>query len=319
MAEQTGPADPCNPSTVQSLQPFVMSPGFKCGFVAVVGAPNAGKSTLVNLFCGRKVSGVSAKPQTTRRRVLGVRSEEGAQFVFVDTPGYGRTEERLGELMGRAARAAARETDVILCVVDAVRPESGEEMKALLRGARGPALLAVNKTDAVAKPGLLPLLERFSRMAAFAEVVPVSARDADGTDVLLRLIRERLPEGPPAFDSGPAGGDDRAVAALVQEVVQEKLFDRVHREIPYGCAVMVEGVEREGGLIRVSATVITEREAHKPILIGKGGEMLRAVGTGARRELERQLQAKVFLKLWVKVEEDWRNREAILNDLGYME
>ena len=294
-----------------------MTPPFKSGFVAVLGAPNAGKSSLVNLFCGRKVSGVSSKPQTTRRRVLGVRTDDSSQVVFVDTPGFGPTDRRLGDFMDQAARAAARETDVILYVVDAARPESGDQLRTLLRGVRTPALLALNKADLVPKPALLPLLEKFSGLGTFAELVPVSAAERDGTENLLALIRERLPEGKPAYgpESGPA--DDRTVRELVQEVVQEKLFDRVHQEIPYGCAVLVEEVVREGRLLRVSAVVITERESHKPILIGKGGEMLRAVGTRARRELERLLGGKVFLKLWVKVEEDWRDRESVLSDLGY--
>jgi len=288
----------------------------KSGFVAVLGVPNVGKSTLVNILTGHKVSGVSSKPQTTRRRILGVRTEPGCQIIFVDTPGYCESRNRLGELMGRTVMSAARESDIILYVVDAVKPESEEGLTKLLGRTKVPVLLVVNKIDLVPKPELLPLLERLNGLLTFKELVPISALHADGTSLLLDLIRQQLPEGPTWYDGGSAA--PVADPALVQEVIQEKLFAQLHQEVPYGCAVLVEQVEREESLLRVEAMIVTERESHKPILIGGGGSRLKTIGTQARLELERLLGVKVFLKLWVKVEEDWRNREAVLADLGYV-
>ena len=282
----------------------------------MLGVPNAGKSTLVNLFCGRKVAGVSPRPQTTRRRILGVRTEPGCQMVFVDTPGYCQATNRMGIRMREGAVEAARESDVVLYVVDAGAPESGDAMRELLAQSRAPKLLALNKIDLLPKPALLPLLGRFNAMEKFEELVPVSALDADGTSLLLDLFRCRLPEGPALFDETSAGGGP-ADRAVVQEVIQEKLFSRVHQEVPYACAVLVDEMEREGNLLRVSATIIAERESHKPIVIGAGGSMLKAIGTEARRELEEILGCRVFLKLWVKVEKDWRDRGSVLTDLGY--
>ncbi len=290
--------------------------GFRSGYVAVLGVPNAGKSTLVNALTGRKVAGVSSKAQTTRRKILGIRDEPGFQMVFVDTPGFGEVQHKLGEMMSRNALAAAKEADVVVYVVDATRPEPGSALKKLLAGNTKPALLVLNKADAVPKPALLPLLERFAPMAAFAELVPVSALTGDGVDLLLGLIRSRLPEGPRWYDA-TAAERVAPVAGLVQEVVQEKLFERMHQEIPYGCAVQVESLEQDGGLLRIEAVILAERESHKPILIGAGGAMVKAVGTEARLELEKALGTKVFLALRVKVEEGWRDRDAVLADLGY--
>jgi GTP-binding protein Era len=193
-------------------------------------------------------------------------------------------------------------------------------MKSLLAHAPGPVLLAVNKTDLVARQDLLPLLDRLNKQGDFAELVPVSARSHEGIDLLLGLITKRLPEGPALFGDTDGGNDaaSRGVTAeLVQELVQEKLFARLHQEVPYGCAVLVEAAGMDGAMARISAVIITERESHKPILIGAGGSMLKEVGQSAREDLETILGVKVYLKLWVKVEKDWRNREGLLTDLGY--
>jgi len=289
---------------------------FHSGYVAVLGVPNAGKSTLVNALTGRKVAGVSSKAQTTRRRILGIRDEPGCQMVFVDTPGFGAVEHKLGEMMSTTALAAAKDADVVLYVLDATRPESGAAMKKLLAGNTHPALLIVNKVDAVPKPALLPLLERFGKMSEFKELVPVSALTQDGVDLVLKLVRDLLPEGPRWYDETST---ERVspVTGLVQEIIQEKLFERMHQEIPYGCAVQVENVEQDGGLLRIDAVILAERESHKPLLIGARGSMIKEVGTEARLELEKVLGKKVYLALRVKVEEGWRDRDAVLADLGY--
>lgn len=288
----------------------------KSGFVAVVGLPNVGKSTLVNVLVGHKVAGVSAKPQTTRRRILGVRSEPGCQVIFVDTPGTGAFHTRLGELMGRTARAAVREADIILYVIDATQPELGEGLEKRLRDVKAPVVLALNKIDRVSKDSLLPLLQRLNEMKKFEELVPISATKEDGTGRLLDLIKARLPQGPPWYEQS-ATERQQADQVLVQEVIQEKLFSSVHQEIPYSCGVLIEQMEQDGGLLRIEATIVTERESHKPILIGERGSRLKEIGTEARKELERLLKTKVFLKLWVRIEKDWRNRDALLADLGY--
>jgi GTP-binding protein Era len=287
----------------------------RAGFVAVLGAPNVGKSSLVNALTGRKVAGVSPRPQTTRRRILGVRTESDCQAVLVDTPGCGEAVNRMGEIMRGAASAAARESDVLLYVIDASRGGNDDTMKSLLSRTRVPVLLAINKIDLVAKTDLLPLLERLETGSVFEELVPVSAKDGDGVGLLFNLIKKRLPEGPRLFDEA-VGGRRMLSPGLVQEVVQEKLFSRLWQEVPYGCAVLVESAELDGDLARISAVIITERESHKPILIGAGGSMLKEIGSAARVDLESLLGLKVFLKLLVKVEKDWRNRESLLGELG---
>jgi GTP-binding protein Era len=287
--------------------------------VAVLGLPNAGKSTLVNALVGRTVSGVSSKPQTTRRRVLGVRTEPDAQFVFVDTPGLAGGGNALADFMAKSAHATAREADVVLYVSDAARPERPDEAVRRLSGARGRVILVLNKVDVVDKPLLLPAMRRFHETGRFEEIVPISALTGDGVDRLLALVRARLPEHPPWYPEEAGAGGARPVPepSLVQDLIQAQLFERVHQEVPYSCGVAVRSVEEDGALVRIEADILVERKGHKPIVIGSGGSMLKEVGTAARRQLEALLGRKVFLRLWVKVEPDWRNRPAILADLGY--
>ncbi len=289
----------------------------RSGFVAVVGLPNVGKSTLVNALTGRKVAGVSAKPQTTRRRILGVRTELRTQFIFVDTPGLSPGTTKLADWMGKTAAAATREADVILLVLDAEHPTDGGETGKLLkaRPEGKPIFLILNKIDNVNKPVLLPLMERFHAAKQYAEIVPISALNGDGVELLPDLIRPHLPEGPAWFTEGEA--EAAPDAALVQEIVQERLFSKMHQEIPYGCAVMVDTCTMDGEMLRADATILVDRDSHKGMVIGKGGSMIKMVGTEARMELERVLLKKVALKLNVKVEPGWRDREAVLSDLGY--
>lgn len=294
-------------------------PAFRSGFVAVLGVPNVGKSTLVNRLVGRKVSGVSSRPQTTRRRIMGVRTEPSCQMVFMDTPGYAPPQGMLGEHMNRTAVGAAREADVILMVVEAGRTETSEGLEPLVRGKASPIFLVINKIDLVPKPSLLPILEKIGKSSTeYAEIVPVSALQDDGIVLLLDLIRKRLPEGPAWFDGETTANRTDEIGALVQEVVQEKLFSRTHQEIPYNSAVQVETVEEDGGMLRVEGAILVEKDGHKGIVIGEGGRMIKAIGTDARQELEKMLGRKLFLGLRVKVEKGWRDREAVLADLGYI-
>lgn len=289
----------------------------RSGFVAVVGLPNVGKSTLVNALTGRKVAGVSAKPQTTRRRILGVRTELTTQFIFVDTPGLSIGKTKLADWMSKTAAAATREADVILLVLDAEHPGDGQETGRLLkeRPEGKPIFLLLNKVDKVNKPILLPLMQKFHDTKLYAEIIPISALTGDGVDLLPDLIRPHLPEGPAWFTQDEA--EAAPIAALVQEVVQERLFSKMHQEIPYGCAVMVDTCAMDGEMLRADATILVDRESHKGMVIGKGGAMIKMVGTESRLELERVLLKKVAIKLNVKVEPGWRDREAVLSDLGY--
>jgi len=289
-------------------------PPFRSGYIAVLGPPNVGKSSLVNRLTGKKVSGVSPRPQTTRRRLLGIRTEETCQMVFVDTPGYSKSNNMLGEMMNRAATATAGGSDLVLYLVDAAAPEDGTTLKALLKGLQAPVFLVINKVDIVDKPSLLPMMEKFGAMADFKHLVPISALRSDGTDLLADLIRECLPPGPKWFEGGNESMD---ISVIIQEIVQEKLFSQVRQEVPYGCAVRVETTERSPALLRIEAVIIAERESHKGIIIGKGAQRLKSIGTAARMELEKALGCHIFLGLRVKVEEDWRNRESLLTGLGY--
>lgn len=279
-----------------------------------MGEPNAGKSTLVNALVGRKVAGVSPKPQTTRRRILGVRTETGNQIVFVDTPGFTAARNLLGEMMSGGAVASAREADVILYVLDSAHPEETEGMKRLLGREEKHKLLVLSKIDLVPKETLLPIIDKFHKSGMFREIIPVSALKNDGVERLLVSVRAALPSGPAWYGDETGAPPDES---MVQEIVQEKIFRRLHKEVPYGCGVLVEEAVREGGLIRVRARILVEKESHKPIVIGEKGQTLKKIGTDARLELEKILGSKVHLELWVKIEKGWRDRESRLADLGY--
>jgi len=288
----------------------------RSGFVAVLGLPNVGKSTLVNALTGHKVAGVSSKPQTTRRRILGIRTEPGCQMVFVDTPGLAKAEGTLGEFMGRTAVSSARDADVILYVVDARNPEDDSRLRQVLSDPKAPVLLILNKVDVVPKAELLPVMEQYGKDGRYAEIVPISARAGDGVDLVRRLVRDRLPYGPKWFET-VGEGPKVPEPPLVQEIVQEHLFRRVHQEVPYGCGVLVESIREDRGLVRIQAMILVERDSHKGIVIGAKGSMLKTVGTESRLELEALSGYRVFLGLQVKVEPDWRNRISILGDMGY--
>ena len=284
--------------------------------MAVLGVPNVGKSTIVNALVGRKVAAVSPRPQTTRRTILGVRDDPGSQIVFVDTPGLTKPENRLGKMMSEAAAQSARTADLVLYVMDASDPEESSQASRILQNTAIPVILVLNKVDLMPKPALLPLLERLWGGGRYLEIVPVAASKRDGTDLLLKLVRARIPEGPRWYGEEEKK-DALPQSVLVQEIIQEKVFIHTKQEVPYSCGVMVESIEREGGLVRVVAAIVVERDAHKPILIGRGGRMMKLIGTEARVDLQEMFGAHVYLDLRVKVEENWREREAVLSDMGY--
>jgi len=291
----------------------------KAGYVSLVGRPNAGKSTLLNRFVGQKVAIVSDKPQTTRQRITGVRNVPGGQLVFLDTPGIHKPQHRMNRHMVDAARTALREADVVVLVVDATaRPGSGDAfVLELLRQAGRPAILVLNKIDLVHKPRLLPIIEHFAGAFAFKAIVPISALTADGVDALEREILDILPEGPPLYTDDYL--TDQTERSLAGELIREKVLLHTRDELPYSTAVVVDRFEEPaeaGGLTRIHASILVDHESQKPIVVGKGGAMIKRIGTEARRDLEEMLDGKVFLDLHVKVRADWRDDERLLDELG---
>ena len=292
-------------------------PPFHSGRVAVVGRPNVGKSTLVNRIVGEKVAIVSAKPQTTRKRVLGVARTPGAEIALVDTPGIHRPHFRMNAAMVRDATDALATADVILWLVDASeKAGKGEAFIAdLIARAGTPAVLALNKIDRVAKERLLPMIADFSKRHAFAAIVPISARTGDGVEQLTRVLAEALPEGEPAYP------DDFLTSMpeteWIAEVIREKLLERTREELPFASAVVIEQVaeNEEKNLTVVTACLVVEREGQKGIVVGSGGAMIKDIGTAARLELEAQTGRRYFLDLNVKVRADWRDDERFLSRL----
>ena len=298
-----------------------MAESFKAGYVAIVGRPNVGKSTLLNRLLGQKVSIVSPRPQTTRNRILGVKSLPGAQIVFLDTPGIHRSEQRFNRAMVRAALRTLEEADLILWMVDAEAPETPDDLLILeeLGRAKPPSYLLINKVDRVAKDLLLPIIDRFRGRHPFREIVPISATAGDNVDRLEALLVRDLPAGHPFFPEDQV--TDRPERFLIAELIREQVFHLLHQELPYAVAVTVDRVrEREGtDLTDVGATIYVEKDSQKGIVIGAGGQMLKKVGQRSRPEIEALLGRRVNLQLWVKVREAWRRDERALRELGYLE
>jgi GTPase len=288
------------------------------GFVSFIGRPNAGKSTLLNRLVGTKLAIVSDKPQTTRTRILGVKNYEAAQVVFVDTPGIHKPVHRMNTRMVDAAVSAIRDVDVQVLVVDAMLPHGHGDrfVLQLLRNAAGPVLLALNKVDRVSKPALLPLIDWYRQQHAFADVVPISALTGDGVDRLEAAILAHLPEGEPLYPADYL--TDQPERTMTAEIVREKVLHHTRDEIPYTTAVLVDRFEEPGedGILRLYCSILVEHDSQKPIILGKGGSMIKRIGTEARLELEQFFQTRVFLDLHVKVRGEWRDDERILDELG---
>jgi GTP-binding protein Era len=290
----------------------------KSGFVALAGRPNAGKSTLLNRLVGQKLAIVSDKPQTTRNRITGVRNYPEGQVVFVDTPGVHRPLHRLNVRMVDAALEALREVDAVVAVVDASEPAGGGDryMMDVIRNVRQPRILALNKVDLVPKERLLPIIERYDRDVGFADIVPVSALTGANVARLEQVILSHLPEGAPLYPDDHL--TDQPERFFVAELVREQVLQHTHAELPFASAVVVDRFEEadEKGILRLYCTILVERDSQKGIVVGKGGAMIKAIGTAARLELERFFDLKVFLDLRVKVRADWREDERALDDLG---
>jgi GTP-binding protein Era len=300
----------------------------RTGFVAIVGRPNVGKSTLLNRVLGEKIAIVTPRPQTTRTRILGVWNGEGAQVAFFDTPGLHRAEGALNRRMVEVALQTLGEVDAVLLLVEAGtgpegRVEVGEQTRWIVERVRQsgkPALLGINKMDRAPRESLLPVIAAYKDLHAWAGIVPLSARTGDNVDRLLAALVEMLPEGQPLFEADVL--TDQAERQIAAEYVREQLMLLTREEIPYACAVEVEDFDESGreegphGLVRISAVITVERDGQKAIVIGHRGEMLKRVGTAARHGLERLFGCKVFLQLHVRVDERWSEKPAALKRLG---
>ena len=292
---------------------------FKSGFISLIGRPNVGKSTLLNALLGEKIAIISDKPQTTRNRILGIKNHPNGQIIFLDTPGIHRARSKLNQSMVKTALATYREVDGICFIVEANRPFDDENDFILetLKKVEKPVLLVINKIDLIPKPELLPIMDGYSRLRSFEQIIPISALRGQGVEALVAEMLKILPVGPRLFPEEMI--TDLPERFLAAELIREKVFLRTREEVPYATAVVVEEFKEreEKNLVFIKATIQVERESQKGILIGEKGRMLKEIGRRAREEIESLLGTKVFLELWVKVEKNWREDPAALRRLGY--
>ncbi len=289
----------------------------RSGFVAIVGRPNVGKSTLLNYFVGEKIAGVSPKPQTTRNCVRGIVTRDEGQILFLDTPGMHDPRDPLGNWMMKEASQSFEDADLILWLVLPEKIHTYEEkILEMMKSVSKPVILAVNQIDRFAKPEILPILEHYHKTEIFKELIPISAKKGDQMEVLLQKIFEYLPEGEPHFPEDLIS--DQNERFIVSELIREKMFRFTSEEVPYATAVLIDIFkERNERLTDIEATIIVEKDSQKAILIGKRGEMMRDIGQAARIDIERFLGKKVFLKLWVKTMENWKQDKGTLRQVGY--
>lgn len=295
-----------------------MTENFKSGFIALIGRPNAGKSTLLNQLVGQKIAIISDKPQTTRNKIIGVLTKPQYQVVFLDTPGIHKPHHKLGQMMVDTAINTLREVDLIYYLVDTTVPFGGGEEYILekLQKVTTPVFLLVNKIDCLKKTELLPLLDFYRKKKDWTEIVPISALSGENLDQLLEATLPYLEEGPQYYPADAL--TDQPERVLVSELIREKIILATQEEIPHSVAVTIEQMEqRSESLLYIGANIFVERSSQKAIIIGKKGEMLKNIGTQARYEIERLLGNKVFLELWVKVKADWRNNNRSLREFGY--
>jgi len=290
---------------------------FRSGYVSLTGRPNVGKSTLLNAIMGEKIAIVSPKPQTTRNRIMGVKTLPDAQIIFLDTPGIHKPRHRLGEIMVGDAGESLKEVDIVLFLAEPEAPGAGDRfILDMLKGLNKTVFLVINKVDSVKKPLVLPVIEAYGKLFAFREIIPISAISGDGVDLLLETVIRYLPEGPKYYPDDTL--TDRAERFMAGELIREKIMQQTGDEIPYSVATeILRWQEREDGVLVIQANIYVERDGQKGIIIGKGGERLKKIGTAARLEMEGLLGCRVFLELWVKVKKDWRGDERFLKELGF--
>jgi GTP-binding protein Era len=296
------------------------SMAFKSGFVTIIGRPNVGKSTLLNLLTGEKIAIMSAKPQTTRTAIKTVVTTDEYQVVFIDTPGMHRPKNKLGDYMLKSAMSTLEGVDVIVYMVEATDKTIGygdSKIIEILREVNTPVLLLINKIDLVEKQVLLPLIEAYSQSMDFEQIIPVSATDAATREIVMSEVVKLLPDGEPYFPADML--TDQPERVLVQEIIREKILNLISEEVPHGVGIEIISFKEkeEKDLLEIHANIYCEKDSHKGIIIGKNGEMLKKIGTYARQDAENILDRRIYLKLWVKTKDDWRNNDYMLNQLGY--
>ena len=294
---------------------------YKSGFISIIGRPNVGKSTFLNRVIGQKIAIMSDKPQTTRNKVQGVLTLENSQMIFIDTPGIHIPKHKLGDFMLKVAKNTLREVDVIMFMVNAVEPRGkiDEYIMEMLEKNETPVFLVINKIDQVHPEKLVEIIESYTKKYDFAEVLPISALQGNNVDKLLETIQNYLPQGPQYYPADQV--TDHPERFIISELIREKVLHLTREEIPHSIAVVIDKIKKEEDtekdMIRVSATIIVERDSQKGIVIGKKGALLKEVGTRARKDIEMLLGTNVYLELWVKVQKDWRNKSAHLKDYGF--
>lgn len=289
----------------------------KAGFVAIIGRPNVGKSTLMNCLIGQKIAITSNKPQTTRNKIQTVYTSDVGQIVFLDTPGIHKAKNKLGDYMVKVAKKTISEVDLVLWLVEA-SDFIGKSDKAIaqqLSDVNVPIILVINKIDTVKKDDLFGIIDAYKGLCDFAEIVPVSALKGKNTDTLIEQIFKYMPYGQPFYDEDTI--TDQPERQIVAELIREKALKCLNDEIPHGIAVTIESMKYRTGIVDIDATIICERDSHKGIIIGKGGQMLKKIGSAARYEIEQLLEEHVNLKLWIKVKKDWRDSDLLLKNFGY--
>lgn len=293
--------------------------GFRSGYVAIIGRPNVGKSTLLNSLLGEKISIVTPRPQTTRKRIIGIRTTADSQIVFIDTPGIHKPHHTLGEYMVREAKEALKEVDLVFLMVEPRQPGIADRfiIDLLRKTAKSRSvMLLINKVDMVKKAELLPVIDEYQKLFPFEEIFPLSALNPDDVNLLLGEIAEKLPVGPKYYPDDVL--TDQYERFVVAEIIREKAMTATEEEVPHSVAVeIVQWTEREGGMLFLDANIYVEREGQKGIIIGKGGTKLKEIGSAARADIEKFLGRKIFMKLWVKVKEDWRDDKRVLRELGF--
>ena len=293
----------------------------KSGFVTLIGRPNVGKSTLMNRMIGQKIAITSNKPQTTRNRIQTVHTDERGQIVFVDTPGIHKAKNKLGEYMVGAAEKTIGEVDFVCWLVEPTTYIGAGEQHIIerLKKVKAPIILVINKVDTIKKEEILPVIDCYRKELDFQEIIPVSARSGANVDELIDTIYKYLPYGPMFYDEDTI--TDQPMRQIVAELIREKALHALNEEIPHGIAVVIDSMKerksQKGIITDIQATIICERDSHKGIIIGKGGEMLKKIGANARYEIEKQLDTKVNLQLWVKVKKEWRDSDVLIKNFGY--
>lgn len=290
---------------------------FKSGFVSIIGMPNVGKSTLLNKIAGQKIAIISEKPQTTRNKILAVYTTDEEQIIFIDTPGIHKPHNKLGEFMVDTANETMRDTDLLLMVVDCTNGirDMDREIAKNVGKINTPKILVINKVDLVKKEDLLPIIADYSNICDFDAIIPISAKSGDGVNLLIEEIKQYLEEGPQFYDEDTV--TDQPERQISAEIIREKMLWLLDKEIPHGIAIEITKMQEKPNITNIYATIYCEKATHKGIIIGKNGEMLKKIGSLARADIEKMLDKKVYLELWVKIKSDWRNSDFLIKNFGY--